>query len=142
MILWTGWGILAFFAIGIAVGIMALLGVATGTGLDDVTWQAVVAFLIVGAGVFFLGKHLNVTRPTRQFEEARGKHFGLVTTSTTDASGAPAVVPLDQQPALHADEAKVLKKMRNRHTLFFVPMQWWGVMLPLLGIGVTLASMN
>lgn len=142
MILWRGWGILAFFAIGIAVGLTALLAMASGTNMDGVTWQGLPAFVIVGVGVYFLGNYLNVSKPTKDFERARGQYFTAQHNPVNSLGGAPEPLPFDQQPPLSDEERKSLRGIKNRHTLFFIPMQWWGVILPLLGLGISLASMN
>ena len=53
MIFWRGWGILAFLAIGVSVGITAIFASLSGTNMDGVTWQGIPAFLIVGTGLFY-----------------------------------------------------------------------------------------
>ena len=65
MIFWRGWGILAFLAIGVSVGITAIFASLSGTNMDGVTWQGIPAFLIVGTGLFYLGRQLNVTGPAK-----------------------------------------------------------------------------
>lgn len=140
MIIWRGWGILAFLAIGLGVGITALLAAVSGTNMDGVTWQGIPAFLIAGTGVYFLGIHLNVTKPTRDYEAWRSAHFASETTPTGAIGVASGSVSFDQPPPLSDEERKVLRKMKNRHSLFFIPLQWWGIILPLLGLGITLGS--
>lgn len=142
MIVWRGWGIVGFFAIGIGVGLTALLAMASGTDMDGATWQGIPAFLLVGAGVHYLGTYVNVTKPTRDFATARGHHLGLAVPQEEDPSGPPAAPPLMEQPPLDDHEKALLKGIRNRHTLFFIPLQWWGFILSVLGIGISLASMS
>ncbi|MFT0846813.1 hypothetical protein VR010_03565 [Actinomycetaceae bacterium L2_0104] len=139
MIIWRGWGILAFFAIGISVGFTALLAALSGTDMAGVTWQGVPAFLIVGIAIFFLGQHVNVTGPTQRFATSRAMNRGFLA-PTLDGSSAP--LPLSEQPPLDQTEQAQLRRMRNRHSLFFIPMQWWGFILPLLGVAITVASVN
>ncbi|XBH20439.1 hypothetical protein V5R04_09280 [Jonesiaceae bacterium BS-20] len=36
------------------------------TRMNGVTWQGIPAFFIVGTGIYYLGRHLNVTGPTKK----------------------------------------------------------------------------
>ena len=139
MIIWRGWGILAFLGIGLSVGITAIFAALSGTNMEGVTWQGLPAFLIGGVVIYVLGRHLNQTRPTQKFSTTRALTHGFLA-PTLD--GSVATLPLAEQPSLNQAEQVLLKRLRNRHTLFFIPMQWWGIALPLLGLGITLASSN
>lgn len=139
MIIWRGWGILAFLGIGLSVGLTATVAALSGTNMAGATWQGVPGFLLGGIAVHALGTHLNQTRPTRTFATMRAINHGFLT-PTMDGSVVP--LPLAHQPALTPDEQMYLKHMRNRHTFFFIPMQWWGMVLPIFGTAISIASLN
>ena len=139
MIIWRGWGILAFLAFGLSVGLTSILATLSGTNMDNATWQAILAFCIGGAAVYYLGRYLNTTRPTALFAKDRAQELGY-TTQGLDNEVRPLL--LEEQPPLIREESAVLKQLRNRHTLFFIPIQWWGILLPLAGIGITAASLS
>lgn len=135
MVIWRGWGILAFLGIGLSVGLTALLAAATGTTMDGATWQGIPAFVIGGVAVYYLGIYLNRTRPDQVLAHERARAYGYVLPSGEAA-------PLNEQPGLTEEEGLLQRNLRNRHTLFFIPMQWWGVILPLIGIGISIATMT
>ncbi|MFN8048690.1 MAG: hypothetical protein U0P48_08980 [Ancrocorticia sp.] len=137
MIIWRGWGILAFFAIGLCVGLTGIFSTLSGATMATLTWQAIPAFFIGGVAIFFLGRYVNVVRPTRIFAQNRALSQGYVEPSL-DGSYAP--LPLSQQPPLNAAEVQLLKRYRNRHSLFWIPMQWWGIAYPLFALGITVAN--
>lgn len=139
MIIWRGWGILAFLGIGLSVGLTAIMSALSGTNMDGATWQGIPGFLLGGIVVFFLGTYLNMTRPTQKFSEARALSYGLLAPAL-DGTSVP--LPLEEQPPLNQEEQVLLRHLRNRHTLFFIPMQWWGIALPMMGVAITLAASN
>lgn len=137
MIFWRGWGILAFLAIGVSVGLTALFAMLTGTDMNRVSWQGIPAFFIVGTVLFYLGRQLNVTGPTKKLAALLTEHNTEVNTP------AMTVISLNPQEPIFTDEGlALLKRVKNRHTLFFIPMQWWGFVLPLIGIAMSIASLN
>ncbi|MGO1591670.1 MAG: hypothetical protein ACTH1Z_07860 [Ancrocorticia sp.] len=139
MIVWRGWGILAFLMFGLTVGLGALLASMTGTDMDGMTWQGIVACVIGAAATYYLGNYLNVVRPQQKFAEARAEAYGLV---ETGPDGVARPLALDQQPELSEDERVAFKGWRNRHTLFFIPMQWWSVLIVGWGLTMTFATLG
>lgn len=114
----------------------------SGTDMNGVTWQGLPSFVIAGVGIYFLGRYFNVQRPEKRFADARAQHFGLVLPSVTTPGGPPETLPLDQQPPLTPEETANLRSWKNRHSLFFIPMQWWGFVLPVIGVFMTVANMR
>lgn len=141
MIIFRGAGFLAFLAFGLAVGIGALLARALGSDLGSSGWTVSVGLLVSAGLVFLLGQHLNVTRPTAQFERIRGRHLGQVSTSLA-TDGLPEPLPLAEQPPLEPEEEQVLRRMKNRHTLFWIPMQWFAAVFLLVALGNALANIT
>lgn len=137
MIVWRGWGILAFFSIGPCVGLTEIFARLSGVTMTTLTWQAIPAFFIGGMAIFHLGHYMNVVRPIQIFSQNRAMTQGYIMPSL-DGSYTP--LPLSQQPPLNAAEVHLLKRHRNRHTLFWIPMQWWGIAYPFFGSGITIAN--
>ena len=141
MIVWKGWGILAFLGIGLGVGLTALLSAATGGSLDSTTWQGIPAFLIAGAAVWFIGRQLNVVAPRKKVAVQRGEFLGLFTPDPR-REGKMIAPPLEEQPPLELNEVEYLKSLQNRHELFWIPMQWFGLVIPVIGSAVTIAGLS
>lgn len=134
---WRGWGTLPFFAIGALAGLTALFAKLSGTNLDGITWQAIPAFLIVGSALCFWGRHLNITGPAKKFTAQNAQHDAEV-----DGPAMTASHLNPEQPAFTEEEKGVLKHKQNRYTMLFLPIQWWGILLPILGIVITVANMT
>lgn len=137
MIVWRGWGILAFLSIGLCVGLTGMFANLSGATMSTVTWQGIPAFFIGGAAVFFLGRYVNVARPTRIYAQSRAMEHGYVAPAL---DGTYTPLPLDQQPPLDTVEVALLKSYRGRHSLFWIPMQWWGIAYPFFGLAITYAN--
>ncbi len=137
MIIWRGWGILSFVSIGLCVGLTEIFARLSGVTMTTLTWQAIPAFFIGGSVIFLFGRHVNIVRPTRIFSQNRAVTHGFLTPSL-DGTYSPLL--LEQQPPLDAAEVHLLKRHRNRHTLFWIPMQWWGIAYPFFGLGITIAN--
>ena len=130
-----------------AGGAALLVGLGALIGLDDDTGTMVMAGLglVVGSiGTWFVGRWLNVQRAITQNEKllaARRQELDhLVHTGRFQyAPGYPAPSSPDEARAqadhLLATEAAVLqKRARNRHTLFWVPMQYIAFLTGALGL--------
>ncbi|MFT3945272.1 MAG: hypothetical protein QM705_15820 [Ancrocorticia sp.] len=137
MIISRGWGILAFISIGLSIYLTTIFAEMSGVTMATLTWQAIPAFFIGGLAVFLFGRHVNLVRPTRIFSHNRAVTNGYVVPSL---DGTYSPLPLEDQPPLNAAEIHLLKRHRNRHTLFWIPMQWWGLTYPLLGLGITIVN--
>jgi hypothetical protein len=133
MIIWRGWGVLAAVYVGLAM--ILFLGVGS-TFLDDsaLPFSAAIGLIIAGAATWFTGQALNVTGPLRKVEEWR-VHRELQLAELVE-SGQVSLGPGQPQPrsyeeaqqmseALLQEEVKVAQRVKNVHTLFFIPMQFW-----------------
>lgn len=133
---WRGWGALPFFVIAALAGITALLAQVSGTNMNGITWQGLPAFFIIGAGLYFWGRHLNVTGPAKKLATQIAQH------SAEDRETALTSSPINpMQPVFTEAEGAVLKRMQNRYTMLFFPIQWWGVALPIFGLVITVANL-
>jgi len=147
MIIWRGLGFLAV--------ILALAGALLGTWLGSLAGPSSTVTLIGvglsigGIATFALGWWLNVMDPakkTQTWTVQRGAELQqAVAAGRFQAS--PGVVPSShaeadaQAQALLAHEsAHVTKRLRNIHTLFWIPMQWIGVVIVVIGIGVAVSG--
>lgn len=99
MIIWRGWGILGALCIAAGLGVSSLLF----TGNTKSMGFPALGFLIGGFLCFLLGWWLNQVRPTAK-QVKLGEQVG------------------PEQAALYA------KQLRNQHTLFFIPIQYLGVL--------------
>ncbi|MCR2052706.1 transcriptional accessory protein [Actinomyces bowdenii] len=150
MIVWRGWGILAFLVtIPFAAG-MGKFGESTGS--DGPLATVLLGLGFIGAGVvnYFLGRYLNVTRPQQQVGRYQDQlraalwqrvHHGVFQV----APGAPA--PTSQEEAVQQIEQVVAQETEglvrahsNVHTLFFIPIQWFGLIEAVGGLAVVLIN--
>lgn len=150
MIIWRGWGILAFLVtIPFAAG-MAGLGESMDSGGPLAAVLLGVGFVGAGVANYFLGRYLNVTRPQQQVgryqDQLRAQLWHRVNNGVFQmAPGAPA--PTSQEEAAQqieqvvAQEAQSLVQAHsNIHTLFFIPMQWFGLIEVVGGLAVVLVN--
>lgn len=150
MIVWRGWGILAFLVtIPFAAG-MAGLGESMDPG--GPLANALLGLGFVGAGVanYFLGRYFNITRPQQQVgryqDQLRAQLWHRVNNGAFQMGpGVPA--PTSQEEAAQqieqvvAQEAQSLVRAhRNIHTFFFIPMQWFGLIEAVAGVAVALVN--
>ena len=156
MIIWRGWGIVGFFLI---IGGVALTMGLSGHNSSDTPAGVVAAgagLLLGGAACAAFGYWLNVTRPRSKADEylegLRQELWQRVRAGAFQVeAGAPA--PRDEAEATQQVEHIVAqqrpmieRRLRNRNSLFFIPLQWLGgavavggVVLALMGLlGTTL----
>lgn len=145
MIIWRGFGFLAV--------ILGALGFLAGTGLSSLVSSdgelngAMVGLglLLAGAATFALGWYLNVINPAKKaqtwVEQRRAELNHAVASGRFQAS--PGVVPaslaeaqLQADMMLDQESTAVTRRLSNIHTLFWIPMQWWGLVLALVGVVV------
>lgn len=147
MIIWRGWGILAILIGGICAGVGTMMSI----GNPSLT-PIFVGLMLIGGGVgtWFLGDWLNQKRPVAEFDgwfaHRREEVAALV------RGGAYSNVPDPQRPGQLADpwavgeyvlkqeSAKVRAALTNRHSLFFIPMQYLGFVMGGIGVVVMIAG--
>lgn len=145
MIIWRGWGILAFLAIGLGVGIAALLGSIFGIRSSDGQYTALIGIGLVVGGVasYIFGQWMNVQRPEQRkvtaMAEQRARIDQLLAEERFHA-GPEFPWPSSKEEAraqadfVLAQFDKQLSNARNQHTLFFIPMQYIGILMAVGGV--------
>lgn len=146
MIIWRGFGFLAVLIV--ALGALAGFGLSSLVAEEgDVNGPLFGLGLMLGAAATFaLGWWLNVINPAKKterwVEQRRAELHHAVASGQFQPS--PGIVPSShaeaqaQAEALLAHEsATVAKRLRNIHTLFWIPMQWFGVVVAVVALVVT-----
>lgn len=147
MIIWRGWGILAILIGGACAGLGAAMGVA-----NPALRPIFIGLMLVagGVGTWFLGNHLNLRRPMAEFDGWYGRRRDEVAAQVR--GGAYNNVQDPQRPGqladpwavgeyvLNQESAKVRAALTNRHSLFFVPLQYLGFVMGGIGIVVMIAG--
>lgn len=128
VLIWRGWGILAP-----AIGVVSIiLGLVVGT---VVPYARGFVLMLGGTAIFLLGYWLNVVRSRGEITKAvaaRGEGLRLFVQSGRYAMpGAPLPRSYGEAHALAAAQLDaevplITKALYNRHTLFWLPMQWFG----------------
>ena len=151
MIIWRGWGILAL--------VLTLAGLAIGAAIRPVAgaWAFGLGLLLGGIGTIAVGYWLNQTRPTqkaeafraeREPELARVVEAGQYRPQTVGRTEGGRYVPPQELPLprsleeakqlaarqLDAEVAHVKGQLTNAHSLFFVPLQFVGMALAVVGV--------
>lgn len=145
MVFWRGLGFLGFILM--ALGAVAFAGIATA--IDGPLQVLTGIGLVVGGGLTFaLGWLINVVMPARQTEEWAGSRQQELDQYVQSgrfqlAPGAPLPGSLAEAQAqaahlLESEKAQVGKLSRNRHGLYFMPLQWAGVVGVCLGLIIAL----
>lgn len=140
MIIWRGWGVLALLIFGASMGLGILI--SPNPGLRGIFAGLTV---IGGAvGTWFLGQHLNKTKPVQEFEQwyaRRSNEVGaLVRGGAYDNVRDPQNPDRPADPnavgnyVLQQEAARVRSGLTNRHSLFFVPMQYWAYLFGAIGV--------
>ncbi|WP_161925087.1 transcriptional accessory protein [Actinomyces sp. 432] len=145
MIVWTGGGVLALLFWGLGVGAGSAAASALGGSDSTQTMCIGIACLFFGFASYLVGKWFNITRPSRQAEQRLADYqqelLGRVQAGAFQAApGVPAprsVEEAQQQVGslVERERARLQRGLRNRHTMFWIPMQYWG-MLQVIGGGV------
>jgi len=162
MIIWRGWGIVGFLLI-LGGDILITSGsghIGTNTPAGMIAMGA--GFALGGAACAVFGYWLNVLRPRQKAEEyLQGLRQDLWQRMREGTFQVPAGAPAHSEPAgapAHSDSAgapaprdeaeasqqierivaqqspEVRRRLRNRNTLFFIPLQWLGSMVVIGGI--------
>ena len=144
MIIWRGWGIVGFLLI-LGGDILITSGsghIGTNTPAGMIAMGA--GFALGGAACAVFGYWLNVLRPRQKADEylqgLRQDLWQRMREGTFQIpAGAPA--PRDEAEASQQIERivaqqspEVRRRLRNRNTLFFIPLQWLGSMVVIGGI--------
>lgn len=139
MIIWRGWGIVAVAFIA-AAGNLGI-GVPFSVWGESAKWVLIPVALLAGAGCWFTGRYLNVTRPRRLAEEevprVRAQVAAAVENGTFRLPNQPMPTSLDEARGQATSYLAFLeagaKVQTNRHTLFFIPVQYWAILIAVLG---------
>ncbi|MFT4218591.1 MAG: hypothetical protein QM619_15590 [Micropruina sp.] len=147
MIIWRGWGILAILIAGACIGLGTTISM-----VNPALTPVFIGIALIGGGVgtWFLGDWLNTKRPVAEFDGWFGRRREEIAAQVR--GGAYNNVPDPQRPGQFADpwavgehvlnqeSAKVRSALTNRHTLFFVPMQYLGFLMGGMGIVVMIVG--
>lgn len=146
MIIWRGWGVLTILIAGASIGLGVLI--APNPGLRGLF--AGLTTIAGGVGTWFLGNWFNHKRAGTQLDQWHAKRREEI--AALVRGGHYSAVPDPQRPGQMADpwavgeyvlqqEAGQAKAaLSNQHSLFFVPMQYWGFVLAALGIFFAIAN--
>ncbi len=139
---WRGWGIMAlvyFLATGIlGVGLpYGIFGDASGK------WVMLPVGLACAAACWFHGQYLNITKPQRELDEFpafQEQVLDSVRKGVFRLPNHPPPTSLDQatgqaETYLHLVRTS-LAEGRNRHTFFFIPFQYFGILIALWSIAM------
>ncbi|MGA4670140.1 hypothetical protein ACPCG0_10160 [Propionibacteriaceae bacterium Y1923] len=151
MIIWAGWGILGILIPGLAAGVMVWLGEALGATNDETGLFAGLGLFAGAVGAFLLGNWLNKTRvpqeAARRLEPRRQQLDQMVAANQFQlAPGAPMPSSYEEARAqsdylFQAELEAAEKQLRNRHTLFWIPMQWVSAALGVLGLFIAISQL-
>ena len=128
MIIFAGWGILAV----LVPGVLAWIGWAV-TGSNQI--GAAIGLAIGAVADWFLGIYFNKTRPAQDLAkrmDARSAQLHALADAGQFYRG-PGYLPPTSLAEAHQqandlaieEYAAVKNKVGNRHTLFWIPMQYW-----------------
>ena len=144
MIIWRGWGILGvgFFLI---TGILGI-GVPYGLLGEAGKWLLIPVAIAAGVGCWFTGSHLNIVLPERyltvELPRLRADIEAAVANGTFRLANQPPPRSLEEAQGQATTYLAFLagsgKGMRNRHTLFWIPLQYWGFVILAWGIAMPL----
>jgi hypothetical protein len=141
MIIWRGWGILVVLICGLGGGLAGGLSkgnmIAVGLGLAA-----------SAAGIWYLGRWLNQTRPKAAYEAAvehRSQELKrIVEVGAYQLPGQPAPQSVEEAHAQAEEQWKYEAETArrgyfNNHTLFFIPMHYWA---GLAGVGALMTIVS
>lgn len=108
-----------------------------------------VGLVIAGVGTFLSGRRLNVTGPTQKIEAALSARRQEIAQAISLGRFAPdGIMPTSRQEAeqiaaevLELEQLQLRNSMYNRHTLYFIPMQYFGFIWIGLGVFVALSPL-
>lgn len=136
---WRGWGILAL-AYFVATGIF---GIAIPYNLlgPSGKWLMIPIGLLFGVMCWVHGRYLNITKPAdalKDFELYREQVMESVRAGTFRLPDQPPPTSLGQatgQAEAYLQLAHTaVTNGRNRHTFFFIPFQYFGILIALWSV--------
>ncbi len=141
MIIWRGWGVIP---VGITLACLGL-GFAMSSVYPQLRGVFVGLMLIAGGvGTWFIGQHLNQKKPIEEFDAWHAKRRTEI--AALVRAGHYSSVPDPQRPGQLADPwsvgeyvlnqegTRVRDLITNRHSLFFVPIQYIGFVMAAAGL--------
>lgn len=143
MIIWRGWGVLGFLIpLVLAAGGAAL---ASAIGGNPAVFVGL-GIAVGGVATFFAGKWFNETNAEQKaasWRQARQQELQHLIRAGQFQVAPGYAMPRSHDEAqgqaaamLQAEHQSVAKQLRNRHTLFWIPMQWAGVVAVVLGLAI------
>lgn len=148
MIIWRGWGAIPIVIAALCVGLGGLMS-SFNKGLFGVF--AGLALIGGGVGTWYLGQWFNRIKPVEQYDQWFARRRDEVAQMVR--GGAYANVPDPQRPGQLADPwavgeyvlqqegAKVKSALTDRHSLFFIPMQYIGFAMGAAGLLTIVTSL-
>ena len=148
MIIWRGWGALPILIAAAAAGLGALMSMSV-PGLRGLF----IGLALIGGAVgnWYLGQWLNLEKPRGEFDQWQAGRRSEVAAMVQ--GGHYSHVPDPQRPGQFADpwavgeyvlkqeSTKVRAALTNRHSLFFVPLQYLGFVMGGIGIVVMVVGL-
>lgn len=138
MIIFSGWGLAAFLPAALVFAI-----VDNTIGMD--TAGGALAFGVLGgASTYAAGWFMNIYWPRLQAIEYRRSRYesiikeletlGLSTSLGTVEGETPGNRLIRLEKFLDEERETAFKELRNRNKLFFLPAQWWGIIVLAAGL--------
>ncbi|WP_203566484.1 hypothetical protein [Aestuariimicrobium ganziense] len=150
MIIWRGWGILTALIALAGIGGGAVIGGAIG-GTSTTGILMLVGGLAAAAANWFLGVHLNQTTPQQRIDAHAAERAQFLQASVargdfTLGPGQPRPQSMEEAQAQAAwllDQEKAqLAALKNQHSLFFIPMQWFSVVLAIVAVVIGISVLT
>lgn len=148
ILVWRRFGIMAFLIPVLCVGVVGAWHEIAH--IEGSLWHYGVGVLLGGAAVLAMGWKLNVveprTRSAAAIESYREHLDMLIAQQLPLGQGIPMPSSVEEARA-QADllvaeyEAQAPKAFANRNTLFWVPMQWMGVLAMVVGLGLIVGGL-
>lgn len=142
MVIWRGWGVLAFIYAALAM-IFCLGAASTVVPGSALPFTAAIGLLLAAVATWFTGRALNVTGPQKKIDAwfpARQQQVHELVDTGRFSLGPGQPPPTsheearDQGEQLLQLELQQARRSLNIHTLFFVPMQYWAVIMACVAV--------
>ena len=143
MILWRGWGILGFLLILAIAGLFVAIGTAAAPNTPSTVWFGG-GLILGGIAGGALGWYMNIARPSQKADEWSAQREAQLAEAVRSgqfqlAPGVPMPTSLEQaqqqaDQLLASEEKHVRQRLRGRHTVWFIPMEWLGAVAAVIGI--------